>query len=133
LDNAATAYERVLKRFYGSKEIRGDRPMFDVTLLGIGEDGHTASLFPGEAALGRSEAWVVPVPKHSPERISLTLTALNSSRNVALLATGKHKRAIISRVWAGDTVIPVARIRPAGHLHWFLDRDAVPEISPRPR
>jgi 6-phosphogluconolactonase len=133
LDQAAAAYEDMLERFYGSREIAEDRPLFEFTFLGIGEDGHTASLFPGGAGLGRSKAWVVAVPDRSPQRISLTPTALNSSRHVAILATGRQKRSIIARVWTGDTTLPITRIHAAGRLHWFLDREALPEEPSQPR
>ena len=102
-----------------------DRPLFDVTLLGIGENGHTASLFPGQPALQENKRWVAAVVGGKSEpRITLTYPALDSSRDVAFLATGEGKRDVVARARAGDRTIPAALVRPVGHLHWFLDRAA---------
>ena len=91
-EQAAAAYEATLKRFYGADTLAPDRPLFDVTLLGIGEDGHTASLFPGQPALQETRRWVVAVIGANAEpRITLTYPALDSSRDVAFLVTGKGK------------------------------------------
>lgn len=124
---AAAAYETTLKRFYGAETIARDRPLFDVTLLGIGEDGHTASLFPGQPALAERHRWAVEVigPKSDP-RITLTYPALDSSRDAAFMATGEGKREMVKRAQGGDRTIPAARVRPVGRLHWFVDRAAAP-------
>jgi hypothetical protein len=92
-EQAASAYETTLKRFYGADTLAPDRPLFDVTLLGIGEDGHTASLFPGQPALQETRRWAVAVIGAKAEaRITLTYPALDSSRDVAFLVTGQEKR-----------------------------------------
>src|ERR1700678_418326 len=92
-EHAAATYEATLKRFYGADVFAPDRPLFDVTLLGIGENGHTASLFPGQPALREARRWAVAaVGEKSEPRITLTYPALNSSRDVAFLATGEAKR-----------------------------------------
>jgi 6-phosphogluconolactonase len=117
---AAAAYEATLRRFRGAQ-----RPLFDVTLLGLGSDGHIASLFPGQPALEERERWVVAaVDPRSQPRITLTYPALESSREIALLVAGAEKREALRRVRAGDLSLPAARIRPAGRLHWFIDRAA---------
>jgi 6-phosphogluconolactonase len=122
---AAAAYEADLKRFYGAQSIAAQRPLFDVTLLGIGADGHTASLFPGHPALEVDDEWVVAVARAgSVPRISLTYPALDSSRDLAFLVAGADKREILRRVQAGEHALPAARIRPAGRLHWLIDRAA---------
>jgi 6-phosphogluconolactonase len=124
---AADEYEATLQRFYGAGKIAGGRPLFDVTLLGIGEDGHTASLFPGAPALEEARRWVVAVNGARPEpRITLTYPALNSSRDLAFLASGTAKSAIVRRARTGDRSLPAARVVPAGRLHWFTDRAASP-------
>jgi 6-phosphogluconolactonase len=124
-DQSAAAYESTLKRFYGAEIIKPNRPLFDVTLLGIGEDGHTASLFPGHQALQDTRRWAVAViGAKSEPRITLTYPVLNSSRDVAFLVTGEGKRDIVARAQAGDRAIPAAMIRPVGGLHWFTDRAA---------
>ncbi|MGI8568420.1 MAG: 6-phosphogluconolactonase [Methylocella sp.] len=78
-EEAAALYEATLQGFYGSKTLDPERPLFDVTLLGLGEDGHTASLFPGAKALDESAAWATSIIGAKPEpRISLTYPALES-------------------------------------------------------
>jgi 6-phosphogluconolactonase len=127
-DQAAIAYEATLKRFYGADTLSPGRPLFDVTLLGIGDDGHTASLFPGQPALQETRRWVVAVIGAKPEaRITLTYPALDSSRDVAFVVTGQEKRDVVARAQAGDRTIPAGVIRPVGRLHWLMDRAAAPE------
>jgi 6-phosphogluconolactonase len=126
-DQAAAAYETTLKRFYGAEIIVPNRPLFDVTLLGIGENGHTASLFPGQPALQETRRWAVAViGAKSEPRITLTYPVLDSSHDAAFLATGKEKREVVARALAGDRRIPAAMVRPVGRLHWFMDRAAAP-------
>jgi 6-phosphogluconolactonase len=124
-EQAAAAYEATLKQFYGADVLAPDRPLFDVTLLGIGENGHTASLFPDQPALKERRRWAVAVVGANAQlRISLTYPALNSSRDVAFLATGAGKRDVVARARAGDCALPAALLRPVGRLHWFTDRAA---------
>jgi len=124
-DNAARAYERTLKSFYGADELDPARPLFDVTLLGLGEDGHTASLFPKTRALTERERWVVAVTEGVAEpRISLTYPPLEASRHVVFLVAGEEKRAIFDRVRRGDPNLPAARLRPTGGVLWLADAAA---------
>ncbi|WP_088348649.1 MULTISPECIES: 6-phosphogluconolactonase [Rhodomicrobium] len=124
-EQAAAAYETILKRFYGADSLAPDRPLFDVTLLGIGEDGHTASLFPGQPALLETDRWAVAVIGAKAEaRITLTYPALDSSNDVVFLATGEDKSGVAERARKGDGMLPAALVRPVGHLHWFTDRAA---------
>jgi 6-phosphogluconolactonase len=126
-EQSADAYEMTLKRFYGSDTLTPARPLFDVMLLGIGDDGHTASLIPGQPALQEKRRWAVAVVgARSETRITLTYPALDSSRDVVFLATGQGKREIVARAQAGDTALPAAIVRPVGNLHWFMDRAAAP-------
>jgi 6-phosphogluconolactonase len=127
-EETAAAYEALLKRFYGTDKLDPQRPIFDVTLLGIGEDGHTASLFPGHPALEEERCWVLAIAGARPEtRITLTYPILNSSRDVAFLATGEGKREVVARARSGDQTLPAARVHPVGRLHWFVDRAAAPQ------
>jgi 6-phosphogluconolactonase len=127
-EQAAAAYETTLKRFYGADMLSPERPLFGVTLLGIGEDGHTASLFPGQPALQEKHRWAVAViGAKSEPRITLTYPALDSSRDVAFLATGDGKRGVVAAAKAGNCELPAATVRPVGRLHWFTDRAAAPE------
>ncbi len=120
---AADSYDRELRRF---GNMRGGGPLFDASLLGIGADGHTASLFPGDAALDETVRWAVAVESARGTRISLTRPALEMSRALAFLAAGKDKHAILARIFTGVTDLPVARISPEGELRFILDRDAAP-------
>ena len=127
LTDAAAAYQAVLKNFYGDDRLDPGRPLFDVTLLGLGEDGHTASLFPGNPALEENERWVLGVePPNSEPRITLTYPALDSSRTVAFLVAGARKREILARALASDPELPAVRVRPVGEVVWFADRAAAP-------
>jgi len=127
-DQAAAAYETTLKRFYGADALDPDRPLFDVTLLGIGDDGHTASLFPGQPALRETRRWAVAVIGAKAEaRITLTYPALDSSRDLAFVVTGREKREVVARAMDGDRTIPAGAVRPVGRLHWLMDRAATME------
>ena len=123
--DAARGYERVLKSFCGAETLDPERPLFDVLLLGLGPDGHTASLFPGTKVLEERDRWVAEVVGVKPEaRITLTYPALDSSRHAAFLVAGADKRAMLSRALAGDRALPAARLDPVGDLTWFVDAAA---------
>lgn len=120
-DEAATAYARTLQVFYGAATLDSARPLFDVTLLGLGGDGHTASLFPGTHVLYERNAWVASVVGARPEpRITLTYPTLESSRHVAFLVSGASKREMIAAV-RGGAAVPATRLRPVGTVHWLID------------
>lgn len=125
-EKAAALYAATLEDFYGSVSLDPERPLFDVTLLGLGEDGHTASLFPGSCALDERRAWVVPVVGVKPQpRITLTYPALESSRDILFLVAGAEKREILARVLGGDRSLPAARIATRGAIRIFADKAAV--------
>jgi len=129
---AAAAYERELKGFYGQDMLVKGRPLFDVTLLGVGDDGHTASLFPETPTLAERNHWVTSITGARPEpRITLTYPALQSSRHVAFLVCGGAKRKIVTAICQGEDY-PAGRVSPEGDLHWFLDRAAAPAGSVDP-
>lgn len=115
---AALAYETELKT------LRGDGPLFDVTLLGLGPDGHTASLFPGSAMLDERTRLTGVVEGLGRTRVTLTYPALDDSAHVAFLVTGAEKRDALRRVLSGDMSLPASRIRPKGELVFFVDREA---------
>lgn len=127
---AARRYERGLKTFYGADELDLARPLFDVVLLGVGPDGHIASLFPADPAVEETERWVTGVPKAHVEpfvpRVTLTLPALGSCREMLFEASGAGKRAILTRVFSGED-LPANRARSIGETVWLLDAAAVPE------
>jgi 6-phosphogluconolactonase len=104
------------------------RPLFDVTLLGLGADGHTASLLPDEPVLQERKRWVAAVSHGRPEiRITTTYPVIESSRRVAFLVTGKEKAAILRAILAGGSQVPAARVQAVGELFWFVDRAAAGE------
>jgi 6-phosphogluconolactonase len=124
-EECARAYETELLKFFGSEP-----PAFDVQLLGIGDEGHTASLFPGSPALGEKVRWVaaVRVAAEPPQRITLTPVVLNQGRNTFFLVAGEGKRAILSAIRdepaSQPSQYPAARIHPAREPVWFLDQAA---------
>lgn len=129
---AARRYEQELRRGAGKG------PRFDQVLLGIGPDGHTASLFPRSPALSERKRWVVSVrrsgqPPFVP-RITLTLPALASSRAVSFLVAGPDKapalRGIFASLPRGTRDLPASRVRSEGTVSWFLDRAAARGLPP---
>jgi 6-phosphogluconolactonase len=129
-DEAARRYEAELRAFYRADRLDPTRPLFDLVLMGVGNDGHTASLFPGKPQVDETKHWVVGVPEAGMEpfvpRVSLTLPALASTRDMLFLVTGRGKREILSRLLAGAD-LPAARAHSEGDLVWLVDRDATPE------
>lgn len=123
---AAAEYEHTLKRFYGKDTLDLARPLFAVTLLGLGEDGHTASLFPGTDVLTERAKWVAAVVGAKPEpRITMTYPVLASSNAVVFLAAGAAKRTMLNRLLDGDTSIPAGRVEAKGDIAVFCDEAAL--------
>ena len=128
-EEAAKEYEKTLKKFFGSGPGQAF-PGFDLTFLGLGADGHTASLFPEDEALFEAKRWVVPaVPPPGVEpavpRLTMTIPALNASRNLVFLVSGPGKAAVAEKIIKNPPVAardyPAARIQSRGKLMWFLD------------
>lgn len=125
VDAGAAAYAETLRE-HGSGE-------FDVMMLGIGPDGHIASLFPGFPQLDVTDQVAVGVtgsPKPPPERISLTLSALNRSRSVWFLVSGSGKAAAVAAALGGADLhdIPAAGVTGREETIWFLDREAAAQL-----
>ena len=101
---------------------------FDIAFLGMGEDGHTASLFPGNEALQDTETVVAVYdsPKSPPERVSIGINTLREARVRMVLAAGESKAAIMQRIWDGE-LLPVNSI---GDIHWFIDEACMPTGAP---
>jgi len=128
-DTNAQAYEQTLRTFFHVLEW----PRFDLTFLGLGEDGHTASLFPETAALREERAWVVAnwVEKLKSHRITLTAPAINYSQQILFLVTGEKKAMPLAKIIYGPRDperLPAQLIQPMdGSLEWLVDRAAASE------
>ena len=130
---AAEAYEHTLRKFFQLGP--GEIPTFDLILLGMGPDGHTASLFPGTAGLQEKSRLVIAnwVDKLKASRLTLTLPVLNAARCVAFLVSGTDKAAVLRTVLEEDAPAeqyPSKLVRPSnGKLIWLVDRAAASELK----
>jgi 6-phosphogluconolactonase len=118
---AAREYERSLP------------PRLDVLLLGMGSDGHTASLFPGSAALDERHRLVVPVLSAKPPAIRLTITppVIKAARKVAVIATGEDKALMVARAIEGPSALRAVPVQLARRGVWFLDQAAAAQLPVR--
>lgn len=130
-DEAAVRYEHELRRHFGSEAI----PCFDLVMLGMGADGHTASLFPGSGALTEQVRLAVPVYSEglASHRVTLTLPVLNHAYNVVFLVTGRDKAGVVREVLGGGEGAghyPAGIVRPEhGRLVWIMDQEAASSFS----
>ncbi|MEO0540920.1 MAG: 6-phosphogluconolactonase [Cyanobacteria bacterium P01_A01_bin.105] len=119
----AQQYEQTLKQSFAG----GGLPQFDIMLLGMGDDGHTASLFPHTPVLQEQTRWVSVGQKDDQPRITLTVPVINAARTVIFLVAGANKQAALGQVFSptgDDDQYPSRRIQPAGELVWLLDAPA---------
>lgn len=133
LEQAAREYEDVIRRVL--PQSGAGTPVIDIALLGVGDDGHIASLFPGTAALGELNRLFVSnwVPQQNTHRLTMTFPLLNHSRHVWFMVTGNSKAGILRSIFqpAAEIVYPCQRVRPLnGEVTWWLDAEAAAEIPP---
>ncbi|MBN2502168.1 MAG: 6-phosphogluconolactonase [Anaerolineales bacterium] len=133
-DLAEKDYTRVLRDFFAESAASGEPPRLDLVFLGMGDDGHTASLFPGTEAIHETERWVTAhfVEKLDTWRITLTPVVLNAAANVAFLVEGEGKAERLKEVLEGPQqpdVLPAQIIAPEdGNLYWFVDEEAAADL-----
>jgi 6-phosphogluconolactonase len=129
-EEAAKLYERDLKSFHAAG-LDQEPPLFDLVLMGIGPDGHTASLFPNAPALSEQKRWAVGVPHANVAplvpRVSLTFPCLASTREMLFLVSGDEKRDILRRAFSGDDLPAVRAQSVHGETVWLLDQSAAPK------
>jgi 6-phosphogluconolactonase len=129
-DEAAEAYEEELRKFFQTDDV----PRFDLILLGIGADGHTASLFPETSAIEVHDRWVVanPVLKLDTTRITLTIPVINAARAVIFLVAGEDKAEALVEILEGEAdprAYPAKLIQPPGGPEWMVDQSAASLLS----
>lgn len=137
-EGAADDYETCLRHLVKTKTIDQSQssgfPKFDLMLMGMGPDGHIASLFPGHHLLQENEKWVTFIndsPKPPPQRISFTLPVINASANIALVVAGSGKASAVHSALSdvsNSEVLPVQLVSPDGELTWFLDKGAASKL-----
>ena len=124
--SAADRYDEILRQQYGAGTLERGVPLFHLTLLGLGDDGHTASLLPGQPVLAERDRWAALVPEGRAEpRISLTYPALESSELILFLVSGAGKRDALAQARAG--IGPAGGIKPQGEVLWLVDEAAAGE------
>jgi 6-phosphogluconolactonase len=133
LQQAALDYQRLIAAAFGVSPT-GTPPRFDLILLGLGEDGHTASLFPDTQAVQETDRWVVAndVPQKNMRRLTMTLPIINRARHVLFLVTGESKAAVLSEILDGPwdpARLPAQAVQPQdGELHWLVDKRAAARL-----
>lgn len=130
-EEAAARYEEDLKNFF--HRTKEGFPEFDLIFLGVGKDGHTASLFPGRPGMEETGRWVTPVKGGDPEvnRVTMTYPVLNRARQVVFLISGKEKAGIMKTLFqTKEARLPARRIRPLnGKPIWLMDREAASQLT----
>jgi 6-phosphogluconolactonase len=126
LQSAADRYDETLRQQYGAGSLEPGVLLFHLTLLGLGDDGHTASLLPGQPVLDERKRWAAPVPQGRGEpRITLTYPALESSELLLFLVSGAGKRDALAQARGG--IGPAGGIKPQGEVLWLVDEAAAGE------
>lgn len=134
-DQVAEQYAKILSDFFGTA-LTDAPPAFDLILLGLGDDGHTASLFPGYPTLQETERWVTASPPGTlpppVDRVTFTFPLINAARAVLMLVAGENKAAPVRDVLGGGAAVqerPAAGVQPTGKLVWMLDTKAAGSVK----
>lgn len=130
LEDAAEEYKNHLLSFFDTA--RASLPRFDFMLLGIGDDGHTASLFPWVENIDHPQRWTIPVSSNhlKNERISLSLSVINNSKTIIFMVMGKNKAKVIQTILEETSDLPAAKVCPTdGELIFLLDRDSASQLT----
>jgi 6-phosphogluconolactonase len=126
-------YQKKLEEVFSTE--KSNLPVFDLIFLGVGTDGHTASLFPGQEILGNRETWIVSVKGGKPnvERLTMTYSILNEARHIVFLVSGEKKCRILRTIFEDKLAgLPVQRIQPRkGKLTWLIDQEAAARLPSR--
>jgi len=133
IEMAAALYETIMRKVFvklRSIDIEKKLPVFDLVILGVGKDGHTASLFPGHKAVNEKERWVTFVKAHARmtlrERVTITLPVINAARNIMFIIAGEGKGDMIKSILTDSKhgkIYPATMIKPDGQTVWFIDRN----------
>jgi 6-phosphogluconolactonase len=129
-DEGAVEYQRVIEKYFQLE--KGKCPVFDLIFLGIGADGHTASLFPGQGSLQERKRLVIAVKGGTPNvpRLTMTYPTLNQARQIVILVSGNGKAGVLKTLFEDSQArLPAGRIKPSnGRLTWLIDQDAAVEL-----
>jgi 6-phosphogluconolactonase len=127
-EDAAIAHEETLRSYFADKE-----PVFDVLLLGLGEDGHVASLFPGHGSLQERDRWVLhtraPAGNPITDRLTMTLPIINGARSILFIVAGEKKSGAVAAATCNNEEAPAGLVRRGENVHWFMDEDAAREVN----
>lgn len=128
IEKIADDYERTLREKFG---MDNGIPSFDLLLLGVGPDGHTASLFPGHDLLNEKNrliAFIKDSPKPPPQRITMTYTLINNARHSIFAVPGKGKADIVRKIFSENEDLPASRVTAIEKVHWLLDEQSASEL-----
>lgn len=131
VEEAAKVYEGFLRSVFkavGKVDTATGFPIFDLICLGIGADGHTASIFPKSPAITEKKKWVLnvkaPEGAEVEERITFTIPVINNADNVMFIVSGANKGNVINELLAGKSTLPASFVKPKGKLEWFINKAA---------
>lgn len=128
IEKIAADYEQTIRDKFAMET---GIPSFDLLLLGIGPDGHTASLFPGHELLDATDrlvAFIKDSPKPPPQRITMTYPLINNARHSIFAVPGKGKADIIRKIFSENEDLPAGRVTALDKVHWLLDEASASEL-----